>query len=45
MRALCLILVLLSINSVYADTVIHAGQLVDVAAGDVLFEQTIRNPG
>ena len=42
MRSLCLVLILLSINSVYADTLIHAGQLVDVAAGDVLSEQAIR---
>ncbi|MEK9934662.1 MAG: amidohydrolase family protein, partial [Luminiphilus sp.] len=45
MRSLCLVLVLLSVNSVYADTLIHAGQLVDVAAGDVLSEQTIRVRG
>ncbi|GIR91773.1 MAG: hypothetical protein CM15mP92_2370 [Halieaceae bacterium] len=45
MRSLCLVLILLSINSVYADTLIHAGQLVDVAAGDVLSEQTIRVRG
>ena len=42
MRSLCLVLILLSINSVYADTLIHAGQLVDVAAGDVLSEQTMQ---
>ncbi len=42
MRSLALILVLFSLESAYADTLIHAGRLVDVAASEVLTEQTIR---
>ena len=42
MRSLALILVLVSLESAYADTLIHAGRLVDVAASEVLTEQTIR---
>ncbi|MCH1579454.1 MAG: amidohydrolase family protein [Luminiphilus sp.] len=42
MRSLGLILVLLLINSAHADTLIYAGRLVDVVAGEVLSKQTIR---
>ena len=41
MRALGLILALLILNNAHADTLIHAGRLVDVAAGEVRSEQTI----
>jgi len=41
MRALGLILALLILHNAHADTLIHAGRLVDVAAGEVRSEQTI----
>ena len=45
LRQLCLLVVALCCAGASASTIIHAGQLVDVASGQILTEQTIQIEG